>query len=303
MRKWLRRFGIFLGALVSLLAVAYLVVHVMVDFRLGRKRPVTRETLAVPDDAATLERGRHLVESSVNCGHCHGADFGGGVMVDDFALGRLVAPNLTPAGVTAGYSVEDWVRTLRHGVDPKGRALIVMPSDMYTLLAAEDLGAIIAYMRTVPPVTRDLGSSKLGPLARVLFVAGKIPLVPAEVIDHEAATRGRPTPAPTAEYGRYLAETSGCFHCHGPALGGNPPPAPGLPARPSLAALPRTGWAEADFVSALRTGKSKDGRSLNEEMPWKFTQKMSDDELRALWKLVVSMETPAAPASAPTAMK
>lgn len=299
MRKWLRRLGFFLGGLVALLGVAYLAIHVIVDFRLARKREVTHEQLAIPSDAATIERGRHLVSSTANCGHCHGADFGGGVMVENFALGRLVAPNITPAGVSKGYSDEDWVRTLRHAVDPRGRQLIVMPSDMFALLAGDDLAAIIAYMKQVPAVERELGPSKIGPLARVLFVAGQIPLLPAEKIDHSATVRTKPPVAPTVEYGRYLAETSGCFHCHGSRLEGAPPPAPGLPARPAVALLPGQGWSEADFVTALRTGKTKDGRTLNEEMPWKFTQHMSDVELQALWALVGSLhQQPVATGSA-----
>lgn len=294
MRKWLRRLGFLVGGFVALLAVAYLVVHVIVDLRLARKLEVTPETLAVSGDAATVERGRHLVESTVNCGHCHGADLGGLVMVESLPFGRLVAPNITRGGVTAGYSDEDWVRTLRHGVDPKGRQLVVMPSDMFTRLAADDLAAIIAYMRQVPAVERTMPASKIGPLARVLFLAGKLPLLPAETIDHLAATRGKPAPGATAEVGRYIADASGCFHCHGERLQGAPSPAPGMTGRPALAELPGRGWSEADFVTALRTGKSKDGRTLNDEMPWRYTQKMSDDELRALWALVQSL-APAAP--------
>src|SRR5690606_20087824 len=50
-------------------------------------------------DAVALDRavarGKHLVEARFLCTECHGADFGGGVMVDDPALGSLLGPNLT----------------------------------------------------------------------------------------------------------------------------------------------------------------------------------------------------------------
>lgn len=45
-----------------------------------------------------VDRGRHLVEARYGCTDCHGADFGGGVMVDDPAIGRLLGPNITATG-------------------------------------------------------------------------------------------------------------------------------------------------------------------------------------------------------------
>ena len=36
-----------------------------------------------------VERGRHLVEARYVCVECHGADFGGGVMIDDPMIGSI----------------------------------------------------------------------------------------------------------------------------------------------------------------------------------------------------------------------
>ncbi len=46
---------------------------------------------------------------------------GGSVPVDDLPVLRLAAPNITPAGVVAGWSVADWDRIVRHGVLRSGR--------------------------------------------------------------------------------------------------------------------------------------------------------------------------------------
>ena len=43
-------------------------------------------------------RGKHLVETFYACTECHGTNFGGGVMVDDPAMGRVLGPNLTMGG-------------------------------------------------------------------------------------------------------------------------------------------------------------------------------------------------------------
>ncbi|MFN8567203.1 MAG: hypothetical protein U0Z44_06695 [Kouleothrix sp.] len=64
---------------------------------------------------------------------------------------------------------------LRYGIDPVGRPLLIMPSQNPLLrnqLSAEDLGAIIAYVKSVPPVDYVPAPSEVGPLGRVLFVAG-----------------------------------------------------------------------------------------------------------------------------------
>jgi hypothetical protein len=42
-----------------------------------------------------IARGKHLVEARYVCVECHGADFGGGTMIDDPLIGRLLGPNLT----------------------------------------------------------------------------------------------------------------------------------------------------------------------------------------------------------------
>jgi cytochrome c553 len=299
MRKWLRRIGTGFGVLAGLLVATYLVVYVVSSFRLARKYEMTRETIVVPEGAEAIERGRHLATAVVGCTDCHDEDFGGKVMIDSFALGRIVSANLTPAGIGASYSTEDWVRALRHGLDRKGRPLKVMPSELYQLVSQEDLGALIAFLRQLPPVERDLGQLTVGPLARVLYVFGALPIVAAEKIDHRAAARFAPPPGVTAEYGRYLAETSGCMSCHGDALEGKPAKAPGFPDPPRIARLSELGYGRPDFVRAMRQGLRPDGSQLSDAMPWRGLGRMTDDELGALWLLLENT----GPAQAPVAAR
>lgn len=54
--------------------------------------------------ARAIERGRHLVESRYACSDCHGADFGGGVMVDAPPIGSLLGPNLTSVRVVGRWT-------------------------------------------------------------------------------------------------------------------------------------------------------------------------------------------------------
>ena len=65
------------------------------------------------------------------------------------------------------------------------------------------------------------------------------------------------------------------------------PPPPDL-----RASGPLSTWSERDFVVALRTGVTPDGRQLDDAwMPWKNLSRMSDLELRAIWRGLRSLPT------------
>jgi len=42
-------------------------------------------------------------------------------------------------------------------------------------------------------------------------------------------------------------------------------------------------WTEADFIRAMRTGITPDGRVLDTQMPWNAFQKITDRDLKSLW--------------------
>ena len=90
-------------------------------------------------------------------------------------LGRLVGKNLTSGkgGIGADHTDIDIIRAIRHGVDHDGTALIVMPAEFFNKLGAEDIGAIVAYVRSVPPVDSELPDTSLsGPLGRLFALIG-----------------------------------------------------------------------------------------------------------------------------------
>jgi mono/diheme cytochrome c family protein len=210
------------------------------------------------------------------------------VLVENGAMGRWVPLNLTrgKGGVGAQLTDADFVRAIRHAVAPDGRKLMMMPSIEYVHLSAEDLGAIIAYVKSVPPVDKELPPTKLGPVARALLAANALPLYDADVLDHSIAPSVAMTPAPTVEYGRYLAVVGGCVGCHGPGLSGGKI-ATGPPDWPPSANLTPTGigtrYTEASFFKALREGVRPEGAPINPAMPIGSTREMTDDEIRAVW--------------------
>lgn len=288
MRRWLKRIGIGLLSLVLLIVIAIGVAYALVGRKLARKYPTDVAAVAIPTDPASIERGRHLAVAVNKCASCHGDNYGGKKM-EDGPIGRLYAANLTSGsgGVASGYTDADWIRAIRHGIGTDGRSLVFMPSEAFYYMSDPDLGAVIAYMKTLQPVDFVPPAVKLRVMGRVLNLAFGFPPIVAELIP-AGASRSVPAPGPTPEYGKYLSTIGGCLGCHGPSLSG------GLKMGPEVIAANLTptglkGWTEADFVKAMRTGVRPGGRVLSAVMPWPSMAKLTDDELRATWLYLQSV--------------
>ena len=274
--------------LLALVAVVIVGVYVASELNLRQRYDVPATDLTLVPDSAVIARGAHLV-SIRGCADCHGEDLGGHLMIDNPVLGRVAASNLTAGrgGVGARYRTgADWDRAIRHGVAPDGRGLLIMPSHEFAPMSDEDVTAVIAHIRTLLPVDRELPANRVGPLGRALYLAGQIPLVPAELIDHGAPPMAAPPEGPTAVYGAYLATT--CTGCHGSGLAGGPMHGgpPGGPLAANLTPDPESGlgtWTEADFRRALHDGVRPDGRPLSPAMPVSMTKHLTDIEVAAIW--------------------
>ena len=279
--KWLGRLA---AGGVLLLVAALATVYAMSERRMRHQWDVSVSVPVVPADAAAVVRGEHLATIR-GCKGCHGPDLGGATFIDSPVMARLSGANLTAGKGGIAGSDEQLVRAIRHGVAPNGRSLLFMPSQEFSALSEGDMGDLLAYLHSVPAVDRTPPPNTVGPLGRALFLAGKVPLLPAEVVDHQARPP-QPTPGVTAAYGDYIA--AACKGCHGAGLsGGHIPGTP--PSWPDAANLTPhasglAGWSEADLRRALREGISRDGRKLKTDfMPVRETRHLSDDEIGALY--------------------
>ena len=167
----------------------------------------------------------------------------------------VYAPNLTAGrgGVSTRFSNADWVRAVRHGVNQDGKALMFMPADIFNHLSAEDLVAVIAYAQSFPPVDNQAPEPEIGLVGRIFFALGQLPefvVVPATIVDHDAALATAVPPAISAEYGKYLVSIAYCVHCHGEQLSGGPFPfpEPNAPPVPNIISAGNPGrWSEEQF--------------------------------------------------------
>lgn len=288
MRKVLKWSAIILAGLVGIVLLLVLTGYFVSERRLRRVYDVTVAPLAVPTDAASIAEG-HRLTIIRGCVDCHGPDYGGSTFLEDPLIGHIYGANLTTGegSATAGWSAEDWSRAIRNGVAPDGRGVLVMPSYHYSGLSDEDLGRIIAYLRSVPPVDRVQPKSEIGPVVRAMLVADQmpVPLISAEVINHSQVAPASVPAEVSVQFGAYLATT--CNGCHGEQLAGGPVPF-SPPDKPWSANLTPSGelgqWTLDDFKNTLRTGVTPSGRQLNPlDMPWPLTSQMTDVELEALW--------------------
>jgi cytochrome c553 len=265
--------------LVAIVVIAGVVVYVLAGRRIDRTYQVSTPPVEVPSDAEAVARGKRLVTVVAPCNDCHGTDFGGKVMIDGLAMGTLHAANLTRGrgGIGATYSDEDWARALLHGVRKDGRSVVFMPSHDIRF-TKRDIGDIIAFFRSVAPVDREHPTPRVGIMARALSF-GPLPLLPAELIDHDRVRFAEP-PAGSdpITLGRHAVDTAGCRGCHGPDLTGGGGPPPGAS---NITPVGIGDWSETDFVKAIRTHVRPNGTRIAETMPPGYGG-MSDQELAAI---------------------
>lgn len=284
MKKALKWIGMVLGALVGLVIVVAVALYVSTTVRLNKTYNVQAEAVRLPTDCASLERGKRLAE--IYCTGCHGDNLSGTAFFNDPSLGTIHAPNLTAGTGGAGGEFNDanWVLALRHGINPETKPLLIMPSKELYYLSDDDLGAIIAYVKSVPPVDKEWGEYELTPMARILVSAGAFgDILSAETIDHPGPRPTAPEVGVTKAYGEYLVKTFGCATCHGKTLSGGTDPNPAAPPAPNLTPSGELRlWKEADFITAVRT-------RVAEFMPWKDMRAMTDDELKAIWLYLSSL--------------
>ncbi len=279
-----------IGLLVLAVVLAYAYISINVNTRMNKVYAVNAASLELPKESAVLENGKRLFTIK-GCADCHSADLGGKVVFDDPAVGRIVSSNLTSGkgGLPANYEVKDWVRALRHGVGQDGKPLLVMPSHEIYKLSDKDVAAIIAYCRSQKPVDRELPESEVRPMGKVLTAFDKIPLLSAELIDHNYKAPAEMLPEVSAAYGQYMAVS--CTGCHHENLKGGESPVPGGRAVPDITGSGSAGkWTEEQFMQTLRTGVRPNGQKLSAEMPWQMTKDYTDTELKALYTYLKSQK-------------
>ena len=245
-----------------------------------------------------LQRGRALVNGIVACGNCHtpqgpdgpvaGMEMAGGTPFVEEPF-TAYASNITPDPETGigRWTDEQEIAAIREGRRPDGSLIgPPMPIGFYRGLSDGDLRAIVAYLRSVPPVRHSVPKSEY----RMALPAAYGPPVGA------VAEVPRTDPV---TYGAYMAGPLGhCMECHTPMLpdGRLDMSRAGAGERsfagPWGVSLSRNitqdkefglgAWSDADIRKAITEGVRPDGSRLSPPMGYHYYRTMSDGELGAL---------------------
>jgi cytochrome c553 len=277
MKRIMRWFRFGALSVVLLLALGSAIVYVLSERMLRRDYTEPRVEIAVPEDSISMREG-HRLALIHGCATCHGTEVNGAVFIDDPLLARLIAPNLTAA--VRSYANADVVRIIRRGVRPDGSSVIGMPSEMFSGLTDADLGKILAYLSSTPPRPGLGPERRLGPVARIGFVVGKLRPA-AELVRRAGQLSGSwPQDADSTAPGAYLARTS-CTECHGLELRGEDR-APDL----RIAAS----YSFEAFTELMRRGKALGNRELPlmSQVARRRFRHFTDQELRKLYTYLVA---------------
>jgi mono/diheme cytochrome c family protein len=210
---------------------------------------------------STAERGAYLVNTIMACGNCH---------TPRDADGKTVAEKAFSGGLT--FATPAFIAT--------APLAAIMPANFYKALLPEDLDAIVAYLRTVKPVRREVPDPVY-----------KAPVRRDSYPDAEAGF-DKTVFADPVRRGAYLVTIGHCMECHSawsrgtsdfktglgrggrvfPPREGSPEGSPGSVA-PNITSDPAAGigaWTDQEIGRAITLGIARDGRMLKPPMAYSY---------------------------------
>lgn len=258
-----------------------------------------------------IEHGRYLANSVAVCMDCHSkrdwTKFSGPITPGTLGQGgeifdqKLGFPGVYYSRNITPYNLGKWTdgeifRAVTTGVNKAGNALFpLMPYHYYGQVDPEDIQDIIAYIRTLPNIDKDIPVSKSDfPFSIII-----------NTIPHVAMPGKRPDAANTVEYGKYLVTMAGCVECHtkvddkaqliaGTEFGGGRAfELPwGVQRTPNI--TPHTtgigAWSREQFVSRFKMYADSsyispvlDSTDYNTIMPWTMYAQMTEEDLSAIY--------------------
>jgi mono/diheme cytochrome c family protein len=250
------------------------------------------------DADSRLDRGAYLMNGIVACGNCHtpkGSDghaladqeLSGGLVID-LPIFHAVAPNITPDNETGigKWTDEQIINAIRNGKRPDGTTIgPPMPVPFYRDMSDTDVLAIVAYLRSVKPISHKVEKSSY-----------KIPLPDSygPTVTHVADMPD----GSKVDRGRYLAGIGHCMDCHTPMVngrleltrigsGGRELPAfpAGAVVSANLTPANSNGmahWTDAQVKEAITDGVRPDGRRLVLLMAFDWYRNINPNDLDAV---------------------
>ena len=245
-----------------------------------------------------VQRGSYLVNTIMTCGNCHTPKgpsgdikekaFSGGLEFDERPF-KVTASNITSDKETGigKWSAADLKKTITTGLRPNGAPLAeVMPTGFYPILTKRDLNAIVAYLRSLKPISNKVSDPvyKIA-LPHHIFPGAEKPMTGATMRNK-------------VKRGFYLATIGHCMECHTPlgprgrdfvndiGKGGFELKGPwGVSVSRNITSSKTNGigaWTDDEIKRAITQGVSKDGSKLKPPMGYSYYADMNNADLDAV---------------------
>ena len=245
-----------------------------------------------------VKRGDYLANGILTCANCHspkgmpaavaGKDYSGGLSWDEPPF-KVTAPNITPDKDTG---IGDWTdaqikAVMRTGIRPNGvHVAMIMPTGFYHIMTDRDLDAVVAYLRTLKPVSNKVEDPvyKMPQLEHVI-PGGEQPFTEGMMSDK-------------IKKGFYLVTIAHCMECHTPmekgvrqwgsrlGAGGFEFSGPwGVSVSLNITSSKAKGigaWTDDEIKRAIVAGVSKDGSKLKPPMGYQYYATLTPDDLDAI---------------------
>lgn len=302
-------------AIIIFIVAGVLSTWIYLAFYLPRANPAP--DIVIEATPARIARGQYIAHHVAVCMDCHSTrdwsrfarPLSGGLGAGGERFGKamgfpgtLYAPNITP------YKLADWTdgelfRAITTGVNKDGKALFpLMPYHHYGQMDREDIYSIIAYIRTLQPLDKEVPARALN--FPVNLLVNTMPV--------EAAFSPKPDTANKILYGKYLVNMAACVDCHsqvdkgaliaGTEFGGGrdfQQPA-GVVRSSNITPDNQTGigsWSEQGFIQRFKQYADSGYKSpvmtpqlINTPMPWQMYAGMSESDLQAIYQYLRTVE-------------
>ena len=255
-------------------------------------------TVAANAQSALVKRGDYLVNGILTCGNCHTPKgptgdikdkaFSGGLSWDEPPF-KVTAPNITQDKETGigNWSDADIKKLMRTGLMPNGvHIAMVMPTGFYHIMTEGDLDAVVAYLRTIKPISNRVADPVYKmPQVEAVLPGGETPYTEAMMSDK-------------VKKGFYLATIAHCMECHTPmgpqgrlwttklGTGGFDFPGPwGVSTSRNITQSKDKGiggWSDDEIKRAITTGVSRDGSHLKPPMGFSYYATLTPGDLDAI---------------------
>ncbi|MDJ0711070.1 MAG: cytochrome c [Woeseiaceae bacterium] len=198
------------------------------------------------------EHGERL-SAVLGCIGCHKLDLTGEDWSDP-DWGVLWTANLTQSA--AAFSEHELTVMIAEGKRPD-RALMDMPSYLFSKLHPDDLAALVSYLKTLPVKGVQHPDPTIGPKLAEDIASGAFKDSMRQVAEMKNAAP--PDLGAEHAYARSILRAT-CAECHGMDLQGNTEPMLDAPPPPNLRIV--AAYSAEDFSTLMKTGKPIGDREL-----------------------------------------